>query len=128
MKYFNPQIALLGAGVMGGIVYYVNHDHGFDNASIAALKQSVYTFFVGGVMTGLCESIVSSSKISKKKAAYYSVIIPSIATIGLTYLVHSLKGTPKPLESTIPTIILAPPGFVLISRLKKNKLERELEN
>ena len=32
----------------------------------------------------------------------------------LTYCVHSLRGTPEPLYSTLPTLTLVVPGFVFL--------------
>lgn len=44
-----------------------------------------------------------------------SVILISTITSCLVYLLHSIKGTPEPFYSTIPTIILAPPGFASLA-------------
>jgi hypothetical protein len=59
-------------------------------------------------------------EIPNKTFAYIcAVIAATLLTVGLVYIVHSLKGTPKPFESTIPTIILAPPGFIYVARMKR---------
>jgi hypothetical protein len=83
------------------------------------MKQATYTFFVGGLILKILEMIVTG--IHHKTLAYFcAVIAATIMTVGLVYLVHSLKGTPKPFESTIPTMILAPMGYIYVARLKRN--------
>lgn len=104
---------------MGSVVFYINYDHGPFLASIAALKQATYTFFIGGLILKVLEIVVMA--IPNKLLAYVcSVAAATILTVGLVYIVHSLKGTPKPFESTIPTILLAPPGYVYVARMKRN--------
>jgi hypothetical protein len=48
-----------------------------------------------------------------------ATIIVSAVTIMLVYGVHSMKGTPRPFESTLPTIIMAPPGFLALAIRKR---------
>jgi len=40
--------------------------------------------------------------------------VSSCVAVGLTFLVHSLKGTPEPLLSTLPTALIGPPGFLVL--------------
>jgi len=54
-----------------------------------------------------CEYLATTIK-KRVLAIATSVIIPSALTLILTYTMHNLKGTPKPLESTIPTAIIIP--------------------
>lgn len=125
-KYFDYKMGLAGALGMGAIVYYINSEYGIDQASIAATKQAVYTFFIGGAAMGVCENLATNLK-NKKLARAASTIIPSLATIGLTYLLHETKGTPEPFNSTIPTILLAPPSFIIWGNRKRNQLEKIIE-
>ena len=119
-KVIDVKMGLIGAIFMGVIVFYINADYGPLLASTAALKQAFYTFFIGGLILKILEAIVMG--IHNKTLAYIcAVISATLITVGLVYLVHSLKGTPKPFESTIPTIILAPGGFMYAARLKRNK-------
>ena len=125
-SYFDPKMGTLGALIMGSAVFYVNSEYGIDAASIATAKQAAYTFFVGGSIVKLSENMATyfeNSKVSK----VMSVLVPSTLTLGLTYLVHSLKGTPEPLESTIPTLLLAPPSFAIWGNKKRNQLEELLK-
>ena len=103
-------MGLAGALFLGIIVFFINFDHGIIQGLIASLKQALYTFFIGGLITWLCENIASSTK-NRIVAIIGAVIIPSIIAVLLTYTVHSIKGTPEPLNSTIPTIIFT--GFFI---------------
>jgi hypothetical protein len=53
--------------------------------------------------------------------------VSSSMAVGFTYLVHSLKGTPEPFLSTLPTILLAPPGFAWWSRKKRAESRRDVQ-
>jgi hypothetical protein len=115
-------MAFIGAIIMGGIVAYINYDHGILLASIAGLKQATYTFFFGGVLIKILETI--ALKINNQALALLtSVIVTSIITITLVYLVHQLKGTPRPLESTMPTVLMAPPGFLVLAYRKRKSVK-----
>ena len=125
-SYFDIKTGAAGAVVMGAIVYYVNHEYGVDEASIAAAKQGLYSFFAGGTVMKACENLATGIK-NGKIARTASLLIPSVATVGLTYLLHKAKGTPEPLNSTIPTMILGPPAFAIWGNFKRNKLEKIIE-
>ena len=106
---------------MGGIVWFINMDYGWWPATTAAMKQAAYTFLFGGILIKILDTI--TIKISNKYVAVASAtILVSCVTIVLVYIVHNLKGTPMPFESTLPTIIMAPPGFLALAirrRIKK---------
>lgn len=121
-KLFDPKMGLAGALFLGTIVFFINFDHGIVNGLIAASKQALYTFFVGGFITRLCENIATIK--NSFYAIFLAVLIPSIIAVTLTYIVHSIKGTPEPLNSTIPTMILAPLGFLWWSTRKRKQLNR----
>ncbi len=111
---------------MGGMVFYINLDESFEGAVYAALKQAVYTFFLGGICVRLSENVAVQTK-----NAYWGVIkgtiLASFVTITSVYAIHSFKGTPKPLLSTLPTAILAPPGFIVLAGFRRYKYEKEEE-
>ena len=121
-KYFDLKLGLAGALLLGSIVFFINYDHGIGNGLIAASKQFFYTFFIGGFITRLCENIASSIK-KDLIAIITAVLIPSLIAVFLTYILHSIKGTPEPLNSTIPTMILAPPGFMWWAVKKRKQLK-----
>ena len=121
--YFNMKIGVGGAIFMSIIVYFINADHGFLPASIAAAKQAGYTFLMAGTNLKLAENLAIKFK-SPSLSLFLAVLIPSIITIGMTFAVHSLKGTPEPFASTIPTIILGPPSILIFVYQKRKQLTR----
>lgn len=76
-------------------------------STTAALKQGAYTFILGGILMKGCESIAKGVD-NKLLAIAMSVIIPSALTLIMTFAMHNIKGTPKPFESTLPTLIIIP--------------------
>ena len=118
---FDPKMGLVGALVLALIVFVINFDEGWKLAMTAASKQGFYTFFAGGFMMRLVENL--SIKWDDKYLSYLiAVLIATVIAVSLTYGLHSLKGTPKPLLSTIPTLILGPPGFFRWAYKKRNQL------
>jgi hypothetical protein len=126
-KYFNPVMALAGGLILGSIVFFINDEHGFGSALVAALKQGFYTAVAGGFITKLCENIAMYYK-SDMTAKIMAVLIPSIIAVGLTLILHLIKGTPEPFASTIPTIILAPPGFAWLGNKARNQFNKKSKN
>lgn len=104
--------AVAAAGLLGGIVFWINHDHGNALATTAALKQGTYTFFVAGFIAKNNERLVLRWR--KPWGLPAAAFVSSCIAVGLTFLVHSLKGTPEPLHSTLPTLLMAPPGFLAL--------------
>jgi hypothetical protein len=109
-RFFDPLMATAGAVLLGGIVFMINLDYGTGKALIAAAKQGAYTFLFGGFLMKLCENIALYFSL-KSVAIFLAILVPGILAILLTYLLHQIKGTPEPLASTVPTMILAPLGF-----------------
>lgn len=121
-KYFDPKMGLAGAIVLGIIVFIINVGHGILPALTASAKQAAYTLLAGGFMMRLTENI--ASYFSKAwQAIFLATLIPSIIAVTLTYGVHSLKGTPEPLNSTIPTMLMAPFGFLWWAARKRKQLK-----
>lgn len=104
---------------MGLIVGFVNTGFGWWPALTAAMKQAAYTFLFGGMLIKLLYSMAGRIK-NRFSGVLISSVAVSLLTILLVFLLHSMKGTPKPFESTIPTIILAPPGFFALAWRKRN--------
>ncbi len=121
-RFINLKMGLAGALVMGLVVWFINMDFGWWPATTAALKQAAYTFLFGGILIKILETI--SIKVQNKyRAVVLATLFVSILTILLVYGVHSMKGTPRPFESTLPTIIMAPPGFFALALRKRMKYE-----
>lgn len=110
IKYFDPWMGLAGAVAMGTFVFLINVGHGYIPGLTAASKQAAYTFLAGGILMRLTENL--AGKYERPAMAYMAAIwIPTTLSVLMTYGVHSLRGTPEPLLSVIPTVLLSPPGF-----------------
>lgn len=112
-KHIDYPAAIAGATVLGTIVFFVNYDHGWNSALVAAGKQATYTFFAGGYMVRLNERIALALNPAPLAVAA-GVLCSGALAVSLTFLVHSLRGTPEPLHSTLPTLVLVVPGFVFL--------------
>jgi hypothetical protein len=118
-RFVDYKMGFIGAGVMAVIVFGINY-FGTDDlfgATTAALKQGSYTAIFGGFIMKSCEYLATSIK-KRSVALAAAIIIPSLISIGLTFGVHSLKGTPKPVESTIPTALLVIPSTAVWGYMK----------
>jgi len=110
-RYIDYGMAWKGALFLGLAVWCINLEHGALAALPAALKQATYSFFVAGFIMRLCENIASRVR-QRPPALFLAVLIPSCLALGLTLLVHTLRGTPEPLWSVLPTLLTAPPAFL----------------
>lgn len=121
-KYIDYKMGLIGAAVMAVIVFGINFSgtHNWFGASTAALKQGAYTALFGGIIMRTCQFLATSIK-NRAVALATAVIIPSTVSILLTYGVHCMKGTPKPLASTIPTAMLVIPSTAVWGYMKRKQ-------
>jgi hypothetical protein len=108
------QLAALG---MGSMVVGINAEHGPLLASIAGVKQYVYSAVIAVLLIDAQDKVYDHLKKTDKESlrpAILSIVIPSLSTVLATLAVHSLKGTPETIKSTIPTAILAPIGYTIL--------------
>lgn len=119
-KVFDFKVGIAGGTVMGLVVFSINYFETYEllGSITAALKQGAYTFLFGGSIMKLCETIAIKIK-SKWIAIFLGMLIPSAVSLILTYGVHSLKGTPLPFESTIPTAVFVIPSTFAWGILKR---------
>ena len=110
---------------MGIIVFFINFKATAEitGAITAAIKQGIYTFFFGGSIMKICE-IIAIKIPSKKTAIVLATLIPSLISLALTFGLHSLKGTPRPIESTIPTAVFVIPSTAIWGYLKRKKADK----
>ena len=124
-KYIDYRMGIYGAIVMATIVFGINY-YGTQNtfgAATAALKQGTYTFFFGGVIMRMSERI--ATEVSKRiLALVLACVVPSMVSLTLTFGVHNLKGTPKPLASTIPTAIFVIPSTFIWGLISRKRIEK----
>lgn len=105
------RMGIVGALFMGGLVFAVNAPHGWMGATTAALKQGAYTLCAGGFLLRTCENLALGMR-NRRLALALALVVPSTISIALTYAVHQMRGTPAPLHSVLPTLLLAPPSFL----------------
>ena len=116
-QLLDVRMGILGAVFMGLVVYFINYDHGIYLGLIAAGKQALYTFFFGALFVKMAENLAVQRK-RRLFAVLRGGIIPAVLTSALTYVLHSVKGTPEPFNSTLPTIVLSWISFSCWSYLK----------
>lgn len=117
--WFDARSALIGATLLSVAVWFINADHGALGASTAAAKQFAYTFFMAGVIMRLCTHLAGRRGPDAAMLAL-ATLVPGAVTIGATYLVHSLRGTPEPALSTIPVALTSPIAFAVWSWRVRN--------
>jgi hypothetical protein len=113
-EFFDVRSGLVGGILLAGCVWFINASHGAEAATTAALKQFAYTFVMGALIMRLCTRLALAGE-SKPRALTLAIALPSLATIGATFLVHSLRGTPETVFSTLPVAVLSPPAFAVWS-------------
>ncbi len=117
--------AIIGATLLGAIVFRLNYAHGAPLATVAGLKQATYTFFVAGFIVKNNERLARRGAKPAVALLLAAFVSTSIA-VSLTFLVHSLKGTPEPALSTLPTALIGPPGFLILAWRARRNGVREL--
>ncbi|MBU2649927.1 MAG: hypothetical protein KKA81_03255, partial [Bacteroidetes bacterium] len=58
-------------------------------------------------------------------AVFLAILIPSTVSILLVYGLHSLRGTPEPFYSTLPTLFLILPSTAVWAVLKRRRFNRK---
>ena len=124
-KNIDFKMGIAGAAVMAAIVFYINY-YGTNNtagATTAALKQGGYTFLFGGIIMRMSEriSLAVSNKIT---AILTACLVPSSISLILTFGLHSLKGTPKPLQSTMVTAVFVIPSTLIWAYTQRQREEK----
>ena len=114
-QWFDLKAAILGALLMATLVGLVNSGHGLQPALTAAGKQAAYTFFVAGFIMQLCRWL-AGRRLEPAQAVMLATLLPSAITVVLVFALHSYKGTPEPVLSTIPVALLGLVSFFLVSR------------
>jgi len=122
-RFIDYKMGVLGAVVLAVIVFGINYHETLDltGATTAALKQGTYTFLFGGFIMRGCQTLATVIRI-KAVALAAATIIPSVIAICLTFGVHSLKGTPRPIASTIPTAVMVIPSTFIWGYRKRKQI------
>ena len=122
-KYINLKTGFLGAVFLGTVVYWINADFGWQLAGIAALKLGIYTWFFGGAIVKLCETISQRGQ-QKWRSIITGAATASAIAVAAILIVHHFKGTPRPFYSSLPVMTLAPLSFMVIGYRARQKLEK----
>ena len=125
-RYIDYGMAWKGALFLGIVVWLINLPHGPWAALPAALKQASYTYFVAGFITRLCQALAVRIE-QRSLALTLAVLIPSSIALTLTFILHTLRGTPEPLQSVVPTLLSAPPAFFWWGRKRRIEVESQKE-
>ena len=120
---YDLRSALIGAALMGTIVALINLSHGIGPALVAAAKQGAYTLFIAGLVLRLCERVSLATR-ERAEGIALATLVPTIVTIGMTSILHHLRGTPEPWASVIPTALMGPPSFFMWAK-RARRLEDE---
>ena len=66
-----------------------------------------------------------ATEVSKRMLALVlACVVPSMVSLTLTFGVHNLKGTPKPLASTIPTAIFVIPSTLIWGIMSRKRMDK----
>jgi hypothetical protein len=131
-KYIDFKMGLLGSLVMGLMVFGVNYvetarEYGMPDligSTTAAIKQGVFTIFFGGAVMRFSERL--STEISNVYIAIISSsILPSTSSIILLLAIHSLKGTPEPFLSILPTAVFIYPWTAVWGIRQRQKMNKK---
>lgn len=120
-RYVDLRMSWVAASFMAGVVFVVNLGHGPGPASVAAAKQGLYTAVASGFLLRICQRLAAEPG-PDWAALGKAVAVPSTLAILFTFGVHNLKGTPEPLASTVPTMLVVPPGFLLWAIRKRREV------
>jgi hypothetical protein len=115
LLWFDIKSGLIGAFVMGSLVGLINSAHGLAPALTAAAKQGAYTFFFAGLIMQHCRWLAARN-LQPYAAIALATLWPTLVTIVLVYTLHSFKGTPEPVWSSVPPGVLGCLSFFLVSR------------
>jgi len=124
-RHIDYRMALIAALILASIVFLINLSYGYNAALIAALKQAIYTFLFAGLITRFNEKTAKKydalHQTTRWLAFLLAVTCSTVMAVGFTLLVHMIKGTPEPLLSTLPTLLMAPIGFTILALRAQNE-------
>ena len=112
--WFDLRSGVIGALMMGTVVFAINFSYGVGSASIAGLKQAAYTFFAGGLVVRLCTRLAERPG-PRGVVVFVAFFVTTAVTLTAVFCVHTLRGTPEPIWSTTAVAILGGPSFATIA-------------
>lgn len=130
-KYIDYRIGMIGSVFMASMVFGVNYYETAEacgtpdviGSTTAAVKQGFFTLFFGGAVMRFSERLATSIN-NGLLAIIVSSLLPSMSSLILLFAIHSLKGTPEPLLSIIPTAVFITPTTALWGLSKRRKMKK----
>ena len=114
----------MGAVLMGSMVFLSQFENGIYPATTASTKQFFYTFLISSVLIAMVEAVVVAYRANKWNAVY-GVMTAWVFTSVMSAVLHTIKGTPDPMNAILLNILLAPPGLIFVALRKKRELRKE---
>jgi len=120
-RFINYKMGIYGAIFLGFVVFVINFrlTAEWGPSMTASLKQGSYTFLFGGVIMKFCEILAIKIK-QQFLAIGLAIILPAVIAVSLTFGLHNLRGTPRPIASTIPTLLIIPATAVVAVKKRKS--------
>ena len=106
IKKTDVELALISAFGMAIPIFFINFTQDWQSAFLATLVQFCYTSFSVALGSLLCR------KLAKKKKLL-AILLPSILTLILTFLIHTIAKSPQPLWSALYSFIIALPSYTI---------------
>jgi hypothetical protein len=123
-QHVNYKMGALAGAIGGGIVYYINSEHGFWPAAGGFGKQFLYNVFIAGFNIKTCEKL--ARKIQPTLASVTaSTLIPTTQAFAITYGIHKFGGTPDAFDSSIWQVPINLTTFLALGAHYKRKSEKE---
>ncbi len=113
--WFDLKSAIIGSLLMGTVVGLINYSHGLTPALTSAGKQAAYTFFFAGLIMQYCRWLAERD-LPPWATIALATLWPTVITVILVFMLHSFRGTPEPVLSTIPPGLMGMSAYFLVSR------------
>ena len=121
MKHFDWRSGVIAGVVFALVVFAINvaatDPVNWLGSVTAGLKQFVYTVFVGSWLFGFAQWISRRFESTVVAITVSTIVCGSLAS-ALILGMHSLRGTPEPLLSSLPSIII---GILILPFVLKDK-------
>ena len=108
------ELGLLSAICMAIPIFFINYEGSFFDASKSAFFQGCYSFFSVGFGSYLCRNFLWNPVLP--------IIIPSLVTFVLTYLMHKIVQSPKAFYSALYSFSIAIVSYTMHAwRFRRSK-------
>ena len=102
---FNIKFALISAAANGGLVLWMNVEHGSWPAGMAGGAQAISSFLSTGITARIVQHF--SPMKDPRKAYLLGSVIPASLTFGMSIMAHLMNGTPDPVMNACPATTIS---------------------